>query len=57
MVNHDIGRLPVVTRAEPGKVVGMLTRSDVLGAHRNRLVASNARALIGRLRLRAYRRD
>ena len=43
MVNHDIGRLPVVTRAEPGKVVGMLTRSDVLGAHRNRLVASNAR--------------
>ncbi|HEX3355466.1 MAG TPA: chloride channel protein [Tepidisphaeraceae bacterium] len=40
MVNHDIGRLPVVTRAEPGKVIGMITRSDVLGAHRVRLSAT-----------------
>ena len=39
MVNHDIGRLPVVKRGEPGRVVGMLTRSDILGAHRKRLIA------------------
>lgn len=32
MVNHDIGRLPVMSRAEPGKLVGILTRSDILKA-------------------------
>jgi len=37
MVNHDIGRLPVVRRDKPGVVVGMITRSDLLGAHRRRL--------------------
>jgi CBS-domain-containing membrane protein len=37
MVNHDIGRLPVMARAEPSKLVGILTRADVLGAHRRRL--------------------
>lgn len=41
MVNHDIGRLPVVQRSAPGKVVGMVTRSDLLGAHRRRLVAQS----------------
>ena len=44
IVNHNIGRLPVVTRAEPGKVVGMLTRSDILGAHRQRLTAIETRS-------------
>jgi H+/Cl- antiporter ClcA/predicted transcriptional regulator len=43
MVNHDIGRLPVVKRGEPGRVVGMLTRSDILGAHRKRILAAAAR--------------
>jgi H+/Cl- antiporter ClcA len=37
MVNHDIGRLPVVRRDKPGVVIGMITRSDLLGAHRKRL--------------------
>lgn len=37
MVNHDIGRLPVVRRASPVGVIGILTRSDVLRAHRLRL--------------------
>jgi predicted transcriptional regulator len=37
MVNHDIGRLPVVKRDRPGEVVGMITRSDLLRAHRTRL--------------------
>jgi CBS domain-containing protein len=36
MVNHDIGRLPVVDRSS-GKVIGMITRSDLLSAHRRRI--------------------
>ena len=36
MVNHDIGRLPVLDRATR-RVVGMITRSDLLKAHRRRL--------------------
>jgi predicted transcriptional regulator len=37
MANHDIGRLPVVERGKLGKVVGIITRSDLLFAHRRRL--------------------
>jgi H+/Cl- antiporter ClcA len=37
MVREGVGRLPVVTRAEPNKVVGILTRSDLLSAHARRL--------------------
>src|SRR4029079_14037702 len=37
MVRHDIGRLPVMKRDEPWKVIGIITRSDVLSAHRHRL--------------------
>lgn len=37
MVNHDIGRLPVIDRNDPSRVVGMVTRSDLLAAHRVRL--------------------
>ncbi|HEY2387670.1 MAG TPA: chloride channel protein [Candidatus Binatia bacterium] len=37
MTHHDVGRLPVVTRAVPHRLVGMLTRSDLLRAHRPRL--------------------
>ncbi len=37
MVNHDVGRLPVMTRETPHKLIGMLTRSDILGAHRRRI--------------------
>ncbi len=36
MVNHNIGRLPVVAR-QNGELVGMITRSDILSAHRQRL--------------------
>src|SRR3954470_6715189 len=35
MVNHGIGRLPVVSRGIPPRVVGMVTRSDVLSAFRH----------------------
>jgi CBS domain-containing protein len=37
MVRESVGRLPVVTRAEPRKVIGIVTRSDLLAAHRTRL--------------------
>jgi H+/Cl- antiporter ClcA len=34
MLRHDIGRLPVVKRDEPGRVVGYLGRADILGARK-----------------------
>jgi CBS domain-containing protein len=37
MVGQNVGRLPVVTRKEPGKVIGMVTRRDLLSAHQRRL--------------------
>jgi H+/Cl- antiporter ClcA len=37
MVREDVGRLPVVTRENPRKVVGFITRSDLLRAHERRL--------------------
>lgn len=37
MVRENIGRLPVVRRDAPRTVIGILTRSDVLMAHRRRL--------------------
>jgi H+/Cl- antiporter ClcA/CBS domain-containing protein len=32
MLRHDVGRLPVVKRDEPGRVAGYLGRADILGA-------------------------
>jgi H+/Cl- antiporter ClcA len=43
MVTEGVGRLPVVTRADPGKVIGILTRSDLLSAHARRLDESAQR--------------
>jgi CBS domain-containing protein len=37
MVNHGIGRLPVVGREMPPKVIGMITRSDVLSVFHHRI--------------------
>jgi predicted transcriptional regulator len=37
MVNFDVGRLPVIDRDAPGAVIGIVTRSDLLYAHRRRL--------------------
>ncbi len=37
MVNHDVGRLPVLTRNAPSKLVGIITRGDILSAHKRRL--------------------
>ncbi len=37
MVREGVGRLAVVSRAEPSKAIAMLTRSDLLAAHGRRL--------------------
>lgn len=37
MVNHDIGRLPVVNRVGKPRIVGIITRSDVLSCYRVRI--------------------
>lgn len=37
LVNHDIGRLPVVRRGHPQPLVGIVTRSDLLSAYRRRI--------------------
>jgi CIC family chloride channel protein len=37
MVNHNIGRLPVVTRSQPTRLIGIVTRSDILSAYRRRI--------------------
>jgi H+/Cl- antiporter ClcA/CBS domain-containing protein len=41
MLNHDIGRLPVVSRDHRPRVVGFLTRSDILKAQRRNLEESH----------------
>ena len=40
MVRENVGRLPVVTREDPRRVVGFITRSDLLRAHERRLAQS-----------------
>jgi H+/Cl- antiporter ClcA/predicted transcriptional regulator len=48
MVRHDIGRLPVLSRGQ-SKVVGILTRSDLIRAHRRRLVEQETETVSWRL--------
>jgi H+/Cl- antiporter ClcA/CBS domain-containing protein len=40
MVRERVGRLPVVTREAPRQVVGIISRSDLLAAHQDRLDAA-----------------
>ncbi len=44
MVRHDIGRLPVVTRAKPHELVGIVTRSDILSAFKRGLDETTRKA-------------
>ncbi len=39
MVHAEVGRLPVVSRDDPKRVIGMITRSDIIAAHARRLDA------------------
>jgi H+/Cl- antiporter ClcA/CBS domain-containing protein len=41
MVVEQVGRLPVVTREQPHTVIGIVTRSDLLAAHRKRIDAAH----------------
>jgi CBS domain-containing protein len=41
MVSLSIGRLPVVSRAAQNRVIGILTRSDLLAAHARRLTEND----------------
>jgi chloride channel protein, CIC family len=43
MVRADVGRLPVVAADDPTRLVGIVTRSDLLDAHRARLVERHER--------------
>jgi H+/Cl- antiporter ClcA/predicted transcriptional regulator len=56
MVNHGIGRLPVVPRNEPQMVVGMITRSDILSVFRQRVQERQSQAPSIRMRLPSLRR-
>jgi CBS domain-containing protein len=37
MARERVGRLPIVERARPQHVIGIVTRSDLVEAHRPRL--------------------
>jgi H+/Cl- antiporter ClcA len=45
MARADVGRLPVVERARPRQVVGIVTRGDVVAAEARRLAADERRHL------------
>jgi predicted transcriptional regulator len=40
MVLERVGRLPVVRRSDPRRIVGIISRSDLLSAHQDRLNAA-----------------
>jgi CBS domain-containing protein len=42
MVNHNIGRLPVVMRSQPTRLIGIVTRSDILSAYRRQIEDNEA---------------
>jgi len=46
MAQEQIGRLPVVSRKDPRKILAMLTRSDVLSVGRRRLEETGRRKTI-----------
>ena len=50
MVTQHVGRLPVVSREQPGRLVGIVTRSDLLAAHAPRLRAARDRSILRPMR-------
>ncbi len=57
MVREGVGRLPVVARTEPLRVIGIVSRSDLLAAHHKRLQAADKleSGMAARLRRRVGR--
>ena len=41
MAREHVGRLPVVSRDDPSRVIGMLSRSDIIESHVRRLQAEH----------------
>ncbi len=56
MVREQLGRLPVVLRTAPRQAVGMITRSDLLSAHRRRLDEAHTAQQGIRLHIRQWGR-
>ena len=56
MVIEQVGRLPVVNRANPRIVTGMISRSDLLAAHGSRLVAAHKVKRVRRISSRKSRK-
>lgn len=54
MVNENVGRLIVVSRESVGKIIGIVTRSDLLAAHMHRLAESHE--ITRSIRIRGRRR-
>jgi CIC family chloride channel protein len=50
MVVEHVGRIPIVRRDEPRKVIGILSRSDLLTAHAPRLKAARQASTARRIR-------
>ena len=50
MVMEEVGRLPVVSRDNSLKVVGIISRSDLLSAHRPRLAAATRLRRVRRIK-------
>jgi CBS domain-containing protein len=46
MVVEQVGRLPVVSHTRQGRLVGIITRSDLLAAHAPRLRAARHRSRV-----------
>ena len=53
MVRQGVGRLPVVTREDPTRMVGIVTRTDLLAAHATRLESADRASRTIRLELHA----
>ncbi len=59
MVRASVGRLPVVSDANPNRLVGIVTRSDLLTAHKVRLdagVRQSSPSPLGKFRLARIKR-
>ncbi|HXT57339.1 MAG TPA: chloride channel protein [Pirellulales bacterium] len=56
MVNHGIGRLPVVLRSQPSQLIGIVTRSDILSVYRRSVEEAQTEAPNIKLRVPKLRR-
>jgi CBS domain-containing protein len=56
MVNHGIGRLPVVLRSQPSQLIGIVTRSDILSVYRRSVEETQTEAPNIKLRVPKLRR-